>query len=64
MGAAATQILQLLYDKDFIAEESFFEWAEEKQDGEEEEKKFLKLAQPFLDWLQEAEEESDDDDSD
>ena len=46
---------------DFVAEEAFIDWAEEKQDGEEEEKRFLKLAQPFLDWLQEAEEEESED---
>ena len=56
------QVLQLLYDMEFVAEESFLDWAEEKQHGEEEEKRFLKLAQPFLDWLQEAEEESEDED--
>lgn len=43
-------------------EEAFLDWAEEKKNGDEEEKRFLKLAQPFLKWLQEAEEESDDDD--
>ena len=53
------QMLQLLYDMDFVGEESFLDWAEEKKDGEEEEKRFIKLAQPFLDWLEEAEEDSD-----
>lgn len=47
---------------EFIVEEAFLDWAEEKKNGDEEEKRFLKLAQPFLKWLQEAEEESDDDD--
>jgi translation initiation factor eIF-2B subunit epsilon len=38
-------------------------WAEEKADADEADKKFLKLAQPFIDWLEEAssEEESDSD---
>ncbi len=49
-----------MYDADFIAEESFLEWAEEKQNGEEDEKVFLKKAEPFLEWLREADEESDD----
>ena len=53
------QALQLLYDEDFIAEESFLDWAEEKQHGEEDEKFFLKKAEPFLEWLREADEESE-----
>lgn len=36
-------------------------WAEEKKHASESEKKFLNLAQPFLDWLENAESESDDD---
>lgn len=56
--------MQLLYDMDFVAEEAFLDWADEKKNGEEDEKRFLKLAQPFLEWLQEAEEETEEDDSD
>lgn len=52
------QILQLLYDLDVAGEESILQWAEEKEHADEDEKRFLRLAQPFLDWLQEAEEES------
>jgi hypothetical protein len=54
------QVLQLLYDTEYIAEESFLEWAEEKQQGEEDEKVFLRKAEPFLEWLRNADEESDD----
>lgn len=52
-------MLQLLYDAEFIAEDSFLEWAEEKQNGEDDEKVFLRKAEPFLDWLREADEESE-----
>ena len=58
-ASAAVQILQQLYDEDFVVEESFLEWAEEKRNSEEDEKRFLHMAQPFIDWLQNADEESD-----
>jgi len=58
-----------MYDMDIISEEACEAWAGEKEHAEEEEKVFLKKAQPFLTWLQEAdsdeeseEEEEDDDD--
>lgn len=53
------QLLKTLYDLDVVSEEALMAWAKEKEMAEEEEKQFLRLAQPFLDWLQEAEEESD-----
>jgi len=63
------QVLQIMYDMDIISEEACEAWAGEKEHAEEEEKVFLKKAQPFLTWLQEAdsdeeseEEEEDDDD--
>ena len=61
-ASAAVQILQQLYDEDFVVEESFLEWAEEKRNSEEDEKRFLHMAQPFIDWLQNADEESDEED--
>ena len=39
------------------------EWATEKQHGDEEEKRFLQIAKPFIEWLQNADEESDEDES-
>lgn len=35
-------------------------WAEEKAGAEESEKRFLTLAKPFIEWLQQSEEESGD----
>lgn len=58
------QLLKVLYDLDVVSEEALVAWAKEKEMAEEQEKQFLRLAQPFLDWLQEAEEESDEEDSD
>ncbi len=47
------------YDLDILTEDAAFAWAEEKKHANESEKKFLNLAQPFLDWLENAESESD-----
>ena len=58
------QLLKLLYELDIAGEEALLAWAEEKTYADEDEKRFLKLAQPFLDWLQEAEEESEEEESD
>ena len=53
------KILHLLYDMDVLSEVSVLAWAEEKGLAGEEDKRFLKLAQPFVDWLKEADSESD-----
>jgi translation initiation factor eIF-2B subunit epsilon len=52
----------MLYDMDVLSEVSVLAWAREKEHAEEEDKKFLKLAAPFVAWLKEADEESDDSD--
>ncbi|QQP41091.1 Eukaryotic translation initiation factor 5like, partial [Caligus rogercresseyi] len=60
-------ILKALYDEDILDEEVILEW------GKKVSKKYVskelsalihKKAEPFLNWLKEAEEESDEDDSD
>ena len=53
------KILHTLYDMDVISEESVLAWAEEKADADESEKKFLNLARPFVDWLEEASSEEE-----
>ena len=53
------QVLQLLYDSEVISEEAILSWAEEKESAEEEDKVFLEKARPFVAWLAEADEESD-----
>ncbi|KAL6773796.1 hypothetical protein ACKKBG_A22530 [Auxenochlorella protothecoides x Auxenochlorella symbiontica] len=52
------QLLKALYDEDILTEEAILQWAAEKSLAEEDEKVFLRKAQPFLSWLQDAEEES------
>ncbi len=56
------QLLEVLYDKDVVEEDAFLQWAQEKEHGDEEDRAFLDKAQYFIDWLQAAEEESDDED--
>lgn len=53
------QLLEVLYDKDVVEEDAFLQWAQEKEHGDEEDKVFLKKAEHFIEWLQKAEEESD-----
>ena len=48
---AFAKILHMLYAMDVLSEVSVLAWAEEKEGAEEEDKRFLKLAQPFVDWL-------------
>ena len=57
---AFAKILHMLYDMDVLSEVSVLSWAREKEGAEEEDKKFLKLAAPFVAWLKEADEESED----
>ena len=42
-----------------VTEEAVMTWAEEKAGADEAEKKYLKLAEPFVTWLKEAESDSD-----
>lgn len=55
-------ILQQLYDLDALSEPSILSWREQREDeGDCPEAQFLKIAEPFLNWLEEAEEEEEDD---
>lgn len=53
------QILHLLYDKDIIQEEAILNWASEKEGADETDKLFVKQAEKFIQWLNEASEEED-----
>ncbi|KAL2504619.1 Trimeric LpxA-like enzyme [Abeliophyllum distichum] len=53
------QVLHLLYDKDVIQEEAILNWAAEKEEADESDKLFLKQAEKFIQWLNEASEEED-----
>ncbi|KAG9445788.1 hypothetical protein H6P81_011916 [Aristolochia fimbriata] len=55
-----SKILAELYDQDFVTEPAILSWASEKAGADESDKIFLKQAEPFIQWLKEAEEESSD----
>lgn len=63
MGGVRMQLLEVLYDKDVVEEDAFLQWAQEKEHGDEEDRVFLNKAQQFIEWLQAAEEESDDEEA-
>jgi translation initiation factor eIF-2B subunit epsilon len=56
------QLLQLMYELDILTEDAVLAWAEEKEHANETEKRFLNLAAPFIEWLEEASEEESDSD--
>ncbi|XP_071702394.1 translation initiation factor eIF2B subunit epsilon-like [Rutidosis leptorrhynchoides] len=56
------QILHLLYDKDIIQEEAILNWANEKEDADESDKVFVKQSEKFIQWLNEASEEEEEED--
>lgn len=56
------QVLEVLYDKDVVEEDAILQWAHEKEQGDEEDRVFLNKAHRFIEWLEAAEEESDDSD--
>eukprot|EP00299_Pterocystis_sp_00344_P014627 c7257_g1_i1.p1 GENE.c7257_g1_i1~~c7257_g1_i1.p1 ORF type:complete len:643 (+),score=178.39 c7257_g1_i1:69-1997(+) len=52
-------LVKLGYDKDIFPEEVVLSWVELKNESPPEETEMLQLCQEFITWLQEAEEESD-----
>eukprot|EP00882_Tetradesmus_deserticola_P016891 GHRQ01018070.1.p2 GENE.GHRQ01018070.1~~GHRQ01018070.1.p2 ORF type:complete len:211 (+),score=112.40 GHRQ01018070.1:1228-1860(+) len=57
-------LLQLLYDGEVVEEAAISSWAAEKEHADESEKVFLQKSAAFLAWLNEAEEDSEEEDSD
>ncbi|KAI3451486.1 hypothetical protein Pfo_008151 [Paulownia fortunei] len=53
------QILHLLYDQDILQEDAILNWASEKEEADESDKLFLKQAEKFIQWLNEASEEEE-----
>ena len=47
------------YELDVLSEASVLAWAEEKELAAEEDKRFLALAAPFVEWLRDAESEEE-----
>jgi translation initiation factor eIF-2B subunit epsilon len=70
-GGAFAATLHLLYDADVLSEEAAQAWAAEKAGADESDRRFVSLARPFFEWLENAseegsssgEEESDDSES-
>ncbi|KAL6560301.1 hypothetical protein OROGR_003860 [Orobanche gracilis] len=53
------QILNLLYDEDILQEDAILNWASEKEEADESDKLFVKQAEKFIQWLNEASEEEE-----
>ncbi|KAL6566007.1 hypothetical protein OROHE_005062 [Orobanche hederae] len=53
------QILNLLYDEDILQEDAILNWASEKEEADESDKLFVKQAEKFVQWLNEASEEEE-----
>ena len=53
------QVLKLLYDEDVVSEEALLQWADEKEHASEDERAFLAKAAQLIQWLREADSESD-----
>lgn len=58
------QILKHLYDKDVLSGEAILQWADEKENADEEDKVFVGKCRQFIDWLREDSEDEDDDEED
>ncbi|KAG8383770.1 hypothetical protein BUALT_Bualt04G0048300 [Buddleja alternifolia] len=56
------QILHLLYDKDILQEDAILKWASEKEGADESDKCYVKQAEKFIQWLNEASEEESEED--
>ncbi|KAJ2486267.1 eukaryotic translation initiation factor 5, partial [Coemansia sp. RSA 2052] len=65
MLAKTPAIFKALFDEEIVEEEAFLEWAKKpskKYVDKDVAKKIHKAAEPFIQWLEEAEEEDDEDD--
>lgn len=52
------QVAKLCYDHDLLSEEAILDWAAEKAHAGSEDRRFVDLCADFLAWLEDAEEES------
>ncbi len=52
------QIVKLCYDHDLLSEESILDWAHEKENADNEDRRFVDMCSDLLAWLEDAEEES------
>lgn len=51
-------MVKLCYDHDLLCEEAILDWANEKENGAKEDRRFVELCTDLLGWLADAEEES------
>lgn len=56
-------VLKELYDDELLSEEAILAWASEKEHADESDKQYLKMAEPFIEWLKTAEEEEEEEES-
>ncbi|PSC74700.1 Translation initiation factor eIF-2B subunit epsilon [Micractinium conductrix] len=52
------QVVKLCYDQDLLSEEAILDWAHEKEHAGEEDRRFVDMCADLLAWLEDAEEES------
>eukprot|EP01018_Ginkgo_biloba_P038992 Gb_36377 [translate_table: standard] len=55
-----SKVLEAFYDKDIVSENAIISWASEKQEADEVDKVFIKQSEAFIQWLQDASEEEED----
>ncbi|KAL4854088.1 putative translation initiation factor eIF-2B subunit epsilon [Chlorella vulgaris] len=53
------QVVKLCYDHELLCEEAILAWAREKEHAAQEDRRFVELCVELLEWLDDAEEESD-----
>lgn len=58
-----SKVLEILYDNDIVSEGAICKWASEKEEADELDKIFVKQSEAFINWLQEASEEEDEEDA-
>lgn len=54
--------MKLCYDHDLLSEESILDWAREKEHASAEERRFVDMCNDLLSWLEDAEEETSEED--
>ena len=60
--AVATKTIHFLYELDVLSEDAIMSWFEADEDLTSFQKGFRAKVKPFIDWLQESEDDEDSDD--
>lgn len=61
--SSLVQVIKLCYDHDLLSEEAILDWAHEKEHAGSEDRRFVNMCSDLLAWLEDAEEESSEDES-